>query len=963
MTAPETESIVPTETGADSQAGRSPAELYDAGYYEAYGPRDEEGRLLSPPYRRGEAHWHQFFGAIADTIIERLQPSTVLDAGCAIGFLVEELRSRGVDARGVDISEWAIGQVPPALLPYCKVGRLTDEFDQNYDLIISTEVLEHMPGHEAEAAIANMCRHTDVILFSSSPDDFEEPTHLNVQPSDYWIGLFAAQGFFRNFHHDATYVAPHAVLLEKRAWTMVDVAEAYERAWWQADRTAQGARASRDLLVPELDLARERLETTRTNLESVTAECERLSEELVAASAYVDGVNADRDRLESLLVVERSSFEADLARATEVAESARRELDAMKRTKVFRYSSVLRQVYGLVRSARPRDASSSPRDTPSVSPPAKPEEPPHASYADWIEAFDCLDTGGRDELRSLTSDLIDPPLISVLLPVFNPSEQHLRDAIGSVVEQIYPHWELCISDDASTEPWILHLLAEYESSDPRIKVIRRSDNGHISAATNSALSLATGAFVGFLDHDDRLAPQALALVALTIARTPDAVLIYSDEDKIDLSGVRSDPYFKPDWDPVLLLSQNYLTHFCVVRRHIVQELGGLREGYEGAQDWDLALRVTEGLRPSQVRHIPHVLYHWRLHPASTASNQAAKPYAAVAARRATTEHLARVGQAGVVESLGRIGYQTVRWALPDTPPLVSIIVPTRDGPRLQQCLESLWFRTRYPRYEVIVVDNGSKDHRILGYLADRADKIRLFRDDRPFNYSVLNNVAARHARGDVFCLLNDDVEVRNGDWLDEMVGPLLQPEVGIVGAKLYYGDGRIQHAGVVLGLGGIAAHSFRFFDHLFFGHFGHAVLMRQATAVTAACMVTRRELWEAVGGLDENLAVSYNDVDYCLRARAHGWRTVWTPFAELTHYESTSRGADVEARNAARAQREYAFMVDRWDGLLRADPAYNPNLTLNTEDYALSWPPRIGRFECIVSDAGQDVPEGIWGGR
>lgn len=946
MTTPDIESTLPTDTGADPQSIKMTADLYDADYYEAYGPRDEEGRLLSPPYRRGVPHWQEFFGAMADTIIERLKPQTVFDAGCAIGFLVEELRTRGVDARGIDISDWAISQVPPALRPYCEVGRLTDEIDDSYDLIICTEVLEHMPGHEAEATIANVCRHTDVILFSSSPDDFEEPTHVNVQPSDYWIGLFAAQGFFRNLHHDASYVAPHAVLLERRPWTTVDVAESYERAWWQANSTAQGARASRDLLAEELEVTRERLETARSNLESVTAESERLARELVAASAYVQGVDAERDRLGSLLVAETARFESALARATDAAESATRELDTTMRTKIFRYSSTLRRIYGLVRAARPREASSPPRRPSSA--PAKPEEPPHHSYSEWIEQFDSLDASGRDELRSLTSALIDPPVISVLLPVFNPSEQLLREAIESVVEQTYPHWELCIADDASTVDWVSRVLAEYESAEVRIKVIRRSDNGHISAATNSALGLATGTFVGFLDHDDRLVPQALSLVALTVSQSPDVGLLYSDEDKIDLSGVRSDPYFKPEWDPVLLLGQNYLTHFCVIRRDLVEEAGGLRVGFEGAQDWDLALRITEQLQPGQVGHIPHVLYHWRLHPASTASSQTAKPYAALAARRATTEHLARVGQSGVVAPLGRIGYQTVRWALPEEPPLVSIIVPTRDGPRLQQCLESLWYRTRYPRYEVIVIDNGSKDAGILGYLADRADKIRLFRDDRPFNYSALNNAAAKHARGDVLCLLNDDVEVRNGDWLDEMVSQLLQPDVGIVGAKLYYGDGRIQHAGVVLGLGGIGAHAFRYFDHLFFGHFGHAVLARQSTAVTAACMVTRRELWEAAGGLDEDLAVSYNDVDYCLRARDHGWRTVWTPFAELTHYESTSRGADGDAPNVDRAQREYAFMVDRWNGQLRADPAYNPNLTLNTEDYALSWPPRIGRFECSL---------------
>jgi GT2 family glycosyltransferase len=587
------------------------------------------------------------------------------------------------------------------------------------------------------------------------------------------------------------------------------------------------------------------------------------------------------------------------------------------------------------------------------SPPLGADELPALPYSEWIERFDRLDERRRSELRSLLSEINDPPLISVLLPVYEPSEKHLREAIDSVVNQVYPHWELCIADDASTAEWIPGVLAEYQAADERIHVVLRPSNDHISATTNSAAGLATGSHVAFLDHDDTLAEQALALVALAIARTPDLGLVYSDEDKINVEGVRSDPYFKPDWDPLLLLGQNYLTHFCVVRRDLFDAVGGLRRGYEGAQDWDLAFRITERLRPDQVGHVPHVLYHWRLHPASTAANQAAKPYAAIAARRATAEHFARTGCDAEVEPLGRIGYQRVRFGAPTEPPLVSIIIPTRDGPRLRACLESLWYRTRYPRYEIVLIDNGSRDLGVLRHMADHADKLRVIRDDRPFNFSALNNVAAEHARGEVLCLMNDDVEVMNGDWLDEMVAFLLQPEVGIVGAKLYFGDRRIQHAGLVLGVGGIAAHSFRFFDHLYFGHLGHAILPRTCSAVTAACLVTRRRVWEEIGGFDEELAVSFNDVDYCLRARARGWQTVWTPFAELVHYESTSRGSDTEDKNVLRASREHDHIVDKWDTLLRADPAYNPNLTFLKEDYSLAWPPRIGRFDVSAAAVGK----------
>jgi glycosyltransferase involved in cell wall biosynthesis len=655
----------------------------------------------------------------------------------------------------------------------------------------------------------------------------------------------------------------------------------------------------------------------------------------------------DQERPDSLASIECATLQSALAEKSRVADEAQRELEALRRTRLFRHTAGLRRIYGHLRSiagkARPRRGRTS---TPT--PPNQVHGPPaESSYAQWIVEFDTLDGEGTDKLGVLIAELVDAPLISVLLPVFDPCEQHLREAIESVRSQIYPHWELCIADDASRSDWLPSVLAEYQESDSRIRVTRRPTNGHISAATNSALGLASGRFVSFLDHDDTLAPHALALTALAISQSPDLGLLYSDEDKIDPDGVRSTPYFKPDWDPFLLLGQNYLTHFCVIRRELVEAVGGLREGFEGAQDWDLAFRITELLRSDQVGHIPHVLYHWRLHPASTASNQGAKPYAAIAARKATADHLARMGLTGQVEPLGQIGYQRVRWALPDELPLVSIIVPTRDGPRLERCLESLWYRTRYPRYEVVLVDNGSKDSAILQYIANRTDKLCVIRDDRPFNYSALNNAAVNtHANGEVICLLNDDVEIISDDWLAEMVSLLLQPDVGIVGAKLFYPDGRIQHAGVVLGIGGIAAHSFRYFDRLFFGHFGHAVLTRQCSAVTAACMVTRRQVWEETGGLDaEHLAVSYNDVDYCLRARELGWRTVWTPAAEFVHYESTSRGADSDDANVVRAQGEYKFMTDTWSELIQSDPAYNPNLTLNTEDYSLSWPPRIGRLE------------------
>ncbi len=912
--------------------------VYDEAYYEQNYSRDKNGAAIGPPYRRGEPHWEQFFDLVADRLVSELHPATVMDAGCAIGLLVEKLRERGVDARGIDLSEWAIGQVPGALRPYCTLGSLTEDLLGSYDLITCIEVLEHMEPDDAAVACANLCRHADTIVFSSTPDCFDEPTHLNVQPSDYWVGLFARHGFFRDFQQEPTYVAPHAIVFRRRNLRAPEVAAEYERAWDQAHRSLGAVRNARDRHEAEAVVLR--------------AEVEDLRGHLIAANEYVVGLNVERDRAVSELALVRADIEARQAEAPATTPPA----PPPSRIPGFvpdPAAKALRRARALtLRATRASAVRRAQRSTPPRTPvtsvaarPAVPDDlvPAPGSYEDWVACFDTLDDDARAILAARLGGLSTGPLVSIVMPVYNPAEHHLRAAIESVLAQVYAHWELCIADDASSAPWVDDTLRHYEQKDQRIRVVRRSENGHISAATNSALAIARGEWVGFVDHDDQLAEHALAAVVLAVAARPGAGLLYSDEDKFDETGQRSQPYFKPDWDPLLLLCQNYLAHFCVIRRDLVEATGGCRVGFEGSQDWDLALRVTERLEPDQVVHIPRVLYHWRIHEGSTSHLQAAKPYAAHAATRATTEHLARCDQRGTVEPLGRIGYQRVRWELADPVPRVSVIVPTRDGPYLARCLDSLLFRTSYPDYEVIVVDNGSRDPGVLGYLGGRTHQFRILRDPRPFNFSALNNAAVEQARGEVLCLLNDDTEVITNGWLEELVSQLLQPGVGIAGAKLYYSDGRIQHAGVILGIGGVAGHTFRGADRLEFGHFGHAVLPRSPSAVTAACMVVRRGLWDELGGLDEALAVTYNDVDFCLRARRAGWRTVWTPTAELFHYESVSRGGDTEQTTRARARVEYQLMLDRWGDLLTQDPQYNPNLSLDSADFALAWPPRLAR--------------------
>jgi glycosyltransferase involved in cell wall biosynthesis len=569
-----------------------------------------------------------------------------------------------------------------------------------------------------------------------------------------------------------------------------------------------------------------------------------------------------------------------------------------------------------------------------------------ASYAQWVSLYDTLSDSDRAAMRSKMEAFSAMPLISIVMPVYNPKPEWLDEAIRSVKAQLYPHWELCIADDASTDARIKELLQRHAADDDRIKVVYRQANGHISAASNSALTLAAGEWVALMDHDDTLPVHALFWVANEIIEHPDAQLIYSDEDKLDEQGQRCAPYFKCDWNPELMRSHNMVTHLGVYRVARVRQLGGFRVGFEGAQDYDLALRVAEKCTPRQIRHIPRVLYHWRIHAASTAAAGEAKTYAQTAGERAIQEHLHRCGIQGSVEITPFHMYR-VRYALPRPLPLVSIIIPTRNGQKLvRQCLDSIFNKTTYAHYEIILVDNGSDDPAALDYFQSLKNRPNLvvLRDDRPFNYSALNNSAVRLARGEFVCLLNNDTEVIAPDWLDEMVGFALQPDVGAVGARLLYSNGGLQHGGVVLGIGGVAGHSHKMLPEGEFGYFGRAMLAQDYSAVTAACLLVRKSVYEQVGGLNEtDLAVAFNDVDFCLKLREAGYRNLWTPYAELYHHESVTRGHEDSPEKVRRFNLEVAYMRLTWGDALCNDPAYSPNLSLEREDFSLAWPPRVLR--------------------
>ena len=567
------------------------------------------------------------------------------------------------------------------------------------------------------------------------------------------------------------------------------------------------------------------------------------------------------------------------------------------------------------------------------------------TYDDWIDAYDTLTDQDLEAVRRAGEALAAQPLISVLMPVFDADEQALREAIESVLAQTYAKWELCIADDASTNPSVRRILGEFQARDDRVKIVTRQTNGGISAASNDALKLASGEWLALLDHDDLLRPHALFMVARVISEHPDATFVYSDEDKIDDAGRRSDPYFKPDWNRALFYSQNYLCHLAVFRRDLTLQVGGFRSAFDGAQDWDLFLRLLANAPAEAIHHVPHILYHWRASQASTAFSSDAKPYSVGAATRALTDRLASDGARADVQVVHK-QYQRVRYALPTDPPAVTVVIPTTGELRfLTTCLDGLLNATDYPRLTVLLV--LSRDVMAIPERRSYLDRVALdprvrllLYDHRAFNFSWVNNMAASQVSDELICFLNDDTEPIAREWLASMVGHVLQDGVGAVGAKLYYPGGTIQHAGVGLGLGGVADHLHKSLPRDAAGYFGRAVLDQDLSCVTAGCLLMRRGIFDSIGGFDEAFAVAFNDVDLCIRVRAAGWRIVWTPAAELYHHESISLGRHNSPARSSLFEREVLMLGERWGALLEHDPHYNPNLSLERQ-WEPAFPPRV----------------------
>jgi len=605
----------------------------------------------------------------------------------------------------------------------------------------------------------------------------------------------------------------------------------------------------------------------------------------------------------------------------------RGQVRALKGSISWRFSAPVRWIGALARRVRHGALSASIKQS--------------ESYAEWVRLYDTpIDGHGGAIVPAPDGGPATPPSLSILMLGRTGQAGALVDSIRSVQAQDFSNWEIIALIDPLEGHALESLLVSDERGAAGVVIRELSSSQSTTAALNAVLASARGDWLLLLAPGSLLPAYALRHIAAEIRGHGDAKLIYSDDDELDAEGQRMCPRFKPDWNQELFQSQDYLDGMVVIAKDLVQELAGFREGFEDALEYELVLRCSERLRPAQIRHIPRVLRH------AKARSGGSPPHRKAAELRALAGHLERCGAQARADDAA--DGRRVRYALPAEPPLVTLIIPTRNAlPLLRQCLESIVLATNYPNFDILVVDNGSDDPAALAYLEelDGQPGIQVLRDDRPFNYSALNNMAVRQARGQIVGLINNDVEVIAPGWLEEMVALALQPGVGAVGAKLLYPDETVQHGGVILGLGGelgIAGHAHKFLPAWQAGYMGRAKAVQTVSAVTAACLVVRKALYEEVGGLNEvELKVAYSDVDFCLKLRDAGYRNVWTPFAELFHHESATRGADVSGAKLGRLSGERAYMQRSWGALIAADPAYNPNLTVHAEDFGLAWPPRV----------------------
>ena len=989
------------------------SEIYNAEYYKEYDVGCGKVDYSDSEYTKG------FLTQIAQKIADDLHPRTVLDAGCAMGHLVAALRDLGVEAYGVDISKYAISKVREDIRPFCKVGSLTEPLPaglpDRYDLVVTVEVLEHLYEDEGRQAIRNICKLTDEVLFTSTPDDFTEPTHVNVQQREYWCRVFFENGFVDDLNYRPRYLTSHALLFRRSANIERQV-EDYERnirisecarqqetahwskavedkerhiqnitaqhaaenaAWagrqnewaekeneWRQEKQRLEASAASEMerlqqalrsketecetQAKEADGLRTELTCCKEQYRAAAHQCETLETEL---AQYKDQYHTSADRCGTLeaelahykehyhaAIGQREALKIQLA-GVQNAYSAISNAFFWKITKPFRVClDALKRILGKVaffrligKGIRCLHENGWSYTWHKVKNKLK--------HRQEYTALTNTPLFTEEELEAQRTEVFPRSIkFSIVVPLYNTPEKFLHEMIRSVIDQTYADWELCMADGSDEAHGnVERICRQYMRKDLRIKYQRLEENLGISGNTNACLEMATGDYIGLFDHDDLLHPAALHEVMRAICEQ-DADFIYTDENTFHEKPEDAFcPHFKPDYAPDTLRSYNYICHFTVFSSELLDEVGNFRREFDGSQDYDMVLRLTE--KASKIVHIPEILYFWRAHSGSTAGDISAKPYTMDAARRALGEHLDRVGLVGEVEDSSIPSTYRIKYTISGCPK-VSIVIPNMDhADTLRTCISSILEKTTYENFEIVIIENNSRKEETFAYYDElKTDpRIQIVTWEGKFNYSAINNFGVREAAtGEYILLLNNDIEVITPDWIQEMLMFAQRSDVGAVGAMLYYPDDTIQHAGVILGIGGVAGHAHKNFPRGDYGYMSRATIAQDFSVVTAACVMVPRTVWDEVGGLDETFEVAFNDVDLCMRIRKAGYLIVWTPYAELYHYESKSRGAEDTPEKKKRFEGEVRRFQARWKSELAAgDPYYNPNLTLVREDFSV----------------------------
>ncbi|MFI3206630.1 MAG: glycosyltransferase [Clostridia bacterium] len=854
--------------------------VYNKNYYLSYYLGDFEKRP------------RMFARKIASQIVENYNPKSVLEIGCAFGFLTSALRELGVEAYGIDFSEYAISQIDSTVKDYINLQSVTEDlpehFPKKFDLVLSLQLLEHLYEEEGLLAINKMCSYTDAVLFSSNPNAVKKDIHINIQQPPYWSKQFANQGFFSNPCKAPLFIKPYALYFYKTN-DMVRVAEDFERSNCQK----------------------------RMSYETVlTAKKQKLSH---LTSKLMEKTSNEKN-LNIALASERAEKNAVLnSTFWKLTKPFRASIDLLKR--FVQFCPVTRYLYIFFKSVETDGFKIALKKIRSV----------------FLPLYYQLSTADKNLQTSTTFD--KDIKFSILVPLYNTPKKFLTEMIESVQKQTYKNWELCLADGSTADfAFVEKICKKYAKKDSRIVYKKLEKNLGISENTNECIKMSSGEYIALFDHDDLLHPSVLYYYMKEICEK-NADFIYCDEltfeeKKNNITVI----HHKPDFAIDNLRANNYICHLTTFKKSLLKQVGMFRKEFDGSQDHDLVLRLTE--KAESICHVPKILYFWRAHKNSVAKNIGSKSYAVDAGKKAVGAHLDRCGikydeiTSTISPSMYKIKYTITK------KPLVSILIPNMDSvPILKTCVDSIVNFTSYENYEIVIIENNSKKPETFEYYKELRlnPKIKIipYKANGRFNYSKINNYGMNFCSGEHIILLNNDIEVMTENWIEEMLMYSQRPDVGIVGAMLYYPNNTVQHAGVILGVGGIAGHAHKNFPKGHGGYMGRMLYAHNLSAVTAACLMFKKSIFEEVSGLDEkNFAVAFNDVDLCLKVRELGYLVCFTPFAELYHHESISRGYEDDIKKINRFNAEIKYFEQRWEKILTdGDPYYNINLTKDRDNF------------------------------